>query len=371
MGGALPVLTVLVVGGYGFFGSRIAGALARDPRIRLLVGGRDAARAVAQAHALGPGASQGVRIDAADGDFAARLVDLGVDVVVHTAGPFQGQDYTVARAAIAAGCHCIDLADGRAFVAGIAALDAAARAAGVSVVSGASSVPALSSAVVDRYRDRFVALDGIRIGIASGARAPGLATVRGILGYLGKPFRRLEDGVEVTVHGWLGRWRHPFPAPLGWRYMGDCDVPDLALFPGRYGARTVTFHAGFASAVGHLAVHAIGVAVRGGLLQDASRFARPLYRLARLLEPCISHRGGMFVTLSGTGNGGVPLQLTWQLLCARNHGPHVPCGAAVALVRRLAAGGMLPPGAMPCVGLLSVEQYLAPLRHLDIVEVAP
>ena len=38
------------------------------------------------------------------------------------------------------------------FVAGIAALDAEARNAGVLVVSGASTVPAVSAAVVDAFR---------------------------------------------------------------------------------------------------------------------------------------------------------------------------------------------------------------------------
>jgi len=74
----------------------------------------------------------------------------------------------------------------------------------VSVISGASSVPALSSAVVDRYAARFGRLTVIRIGIASGARAPGLAAVRGVFSYVGKPFTRFENGAWVTTHGWLG-----------------------------------------------------------------------------------------------------------------------------------------------------------------------
>jgi short subunit dehydrogenase-like uncharacterized protein len=364
------MLTVLVLGGYGFFGGRIATALTRDPRVRALIGGRDGRRAAAMALELGLPARHGVTLDAADPELGARLAELGVKVVVHTAGPFQGQDYAVARAAIAAGSHYVDLADGRAFVAGIATLDASARGRGVSVISGASSVPALSSAVVERHRARFADLRAIRIGIASGARAPGLATVRGIFGYLGKPFTRLENGAWVTTHGWLDLARHDFPAPLGRRLMGSCDVPDLEVFPQRYaGVRTVTFHAGFASAIGHLAVYAIAAAVRAGLLTSGAPFAAPLNRLARVLEPLISHRGGMFVTLEGTGVDGAPLTLTWSLIAARNHGPQIPCGAAIALVRKLAAGQGLPHGAQPCVGLLSVEEYLAPLRELDIHEV--
>ena len=50
---------------------------------------------------------------------------------------------TCRAACIAAGAHYLDLADARDFVARIGTLDAAARAAGVAIISGASSVPAL------------------------------------------------------------------------------------------------------------------------------------------------------------------------------------------------------------------------------------
>jgi saccharopine dehydrogenase-like NADP-dependent oxidoreductase len=366
------MLRVLILGGYGFFGARIAKALAADPRMSVVIGGRDGAKAAAAACSLALPAEQGVAIDARGAGFAARLRELAIDVVVHTAGPFQGQDYEVARAAIDARCHYIDLGDGREFVAGIAKLDALARANGVSVISGASSVPALSSAVVDRYAARFSRLTAIRIGIASGARAPGLATVRGIFGYLGKPFTRLENGAWVTTHGWLDLHRHRFPSPLGVRLMGSCDVPDLAVIPARYpGVSTVTFHAGFASHIGHLIVWSLAWLVRARLLPSAAPFAVPLNKMSRILEPIFSHRGGMFVTLEGVDEHGTSSTLTWSLLAAQNHGPQIPCGAAIALVQKLAGGEPLPVGAGPCVGLLSVDEYLAPLRELDVREVLP
>lgn len=366
------MLSVLVLGGYGFFGARIAKALAEDAHIRVLIGGRDPEKAAATVRALGLPAQQSVGVDAHGGNLAARLRELGVGVVVHTAGPFQTQSYDVAQAAIDAGCHYIDLADGREFAAGIAALDAQARDQGVSVISGASSLPALTSAVVDRYAPRFAELTAIRVGIATGARAPGLATVRAVFGYLGKPFTRLENGAWVTTYGGLDLHRHRFPEPVGARWMGSCDVPDLDVLPARYATvRTVTFHAGFASNAGHLIVYALAGLVRGGLLNSALPLAGSLNRLARIIEPIVSHRGGMFVTLEGMGHEGEALSLTWNLLAAQNHGPQIPCGAAIALVRKLANGHVFPAGATPCVGLLSVEEYLAPLRELDVVEVPP
>lgn len=361
--------TTLVLGGYGFFGARICQALAANDSIRLLIGGRDAdkARAIGEKMRLAP--EQSFAIDANDAHLAQRLAALRVDTVIHTAGPFQGQDYAVARAAIAAGANYIDLADGRDFVAGIAQLDAPARAGGVFVTSGASSLPALSSAVVDRYAGRFRRLTSIRHGIASGARAPGLATMRGVFGYCGKPFERLVAGRLETTHGWLDLKRHHFPMPVGPRFLGSCDVPDLVLFPRRYpDLETVTFHAGFASAPGHLLVWMAAQLARIGVLPSLVPLVGPLHALSRRLESFVSDKGAMFVALEGIGVDGQALKLEWQLLAAQNHGPHIPCGAAIALANKLARGDKLPHGAMPCMGILTVEDYLAALQGFDVRE---
>jgi hypothetical protein len=163
--------------------------------------------------------------------------------------------------------------------------------------------------------------------------------------------------------------RHQFPEPLGKRWLGSCDVPDLELFPLRYpAAKTVTFQAGFASDLGHLVVWSLAGLVKAGMLRDMRAFAGPLNRLSRSLESIVSDKGGMFVTLSGEGSDGRPSSLTWNLISQRNHGPHIPCGAAIALARKLASGVSLTKGAMPCMGLLTVEEFLEPLRDLAISE---
>lgn len=361
---------VLVLGGYGFFGTRICKALALDPSMKLFVAGRDLAKARALAAMLALPEDQAVAIDAHAAGLADRLNELGVDTLINTAGPFQRQNYAVPRAAIEAGCNYIDLADGRAFVGGIESLDAAARARGVTVVSGASSVPGLSCAVIDRCIDAFERLDAVRVGIASGARTPGLATVRGIFGYCGKGFSRWERGEWRTTYGWLDLHRHRFPSPVGGRWMGSCDTPDLDLLPKRYPTlQTATFHAGFASGTGHLLVWALAGFAKAGLMRSLVPLAPLLNRTSQIIAPVVSDKGAMFVAMEGIGRDGKPLRRTWNILAARNHGPHIPCGASIALAKKLASGEALPKGAMPCVGLLSVDDYLAPLRDLDIREV--
>jgi saccharopine dehydrogenase-like NADP-dependent oxidoreductase len=361
---------VLVIGGGGFFGARIAASLARVAALRVLIGGRDAQRARSAAVTAGLPAEHAVVMDAADPRLADALRPLELALIIHPAGPFQGQDYGLARAAVEVGCHYVDLADGRGFVAGIETLDAEAQARGVAVISGASSVPALSSAVVDRYRPRFERLDSIEMGISSGARAPGLATVEGVFSYGGKPVRCWNDGAWLPSFGWRDLSRHRFPAPLGARWLCTCDIPDLELFPRRYApVRSVSFKAGFASDAGHLVIWSLAGLVKAGFVGSMKPFVKPLKRASRLIEPLVSERGGMFVTLRGKSVEGGPLAVSWNLLVAQNHGPYIPCGAAIALAHQFAAGVRWPAGARPCMGLLTVDEYLEPLRTLDIREI--
>jgi saccharopine dehydrogenase-like NADP-dependent oxidoreductase len=142
---------ILIVGGYGAFGARAAERLARSPELELIIAGRNGV--LAQAFAVELAAKRGCTVTATTMDATRVTPDalkaMGAAVVINASGPFQAQDYSLARAAIAAGMHYLDLADARAFVGGITSLDAQAKAAGVLALSGASTVPAVATAVVD------------------------------------------------------------------------------------------------------------------------------------------------------------------------------------------------------------------------------
>lgn len=83
----------------------------------------------------------------------------------------------------------------------------------------------------------------------------------------------------------------------------------------------------------------------------------------------LSDTGGMFVELAGSGAGGRPHRMTWNLIAGHNHGPFVPCGAAIALASKIARGASLPAGAMPCMGLVTLGEYLGALEGLDVREI--
>jgi len=231
------MMNVMVLGGYGNFGARISRALSDDDRIQLLVAGRDAQQAAAFAAAL-PGRAKGVVVDMHSASFAQALQDHGVGLLIHTAGPFQGQDYAVARACAQAGVHYIDLADGRRFVCDFPrALNAAFVDAGRVAISGASTVPALSSAVVDSLCAGWQRLDTLDICIAPAQTAPrGVATLRAVLSYCGGPIQVWHGGQWQTHIGWAKPKRVAFQR-LRPRLGALCDIPDLELFPAHYQVR--------------------------------------------------------------------------------------------------------------------------------------
>jgi saccharopine dehydrogenase-like NADP-dependent oxidoreductase len=354
---------VLIIGGYGNFGAFIARRLSRQPDTTVIIAGRSEKKAKALAESLN---AEWAVFDIAEA-LDAALETIKPDIVIHTSGPFQGQSYTVAEACIRHYAHYIDLADGRTFVSEIVKFDTAARAAGVLLVSGASSVPGLTSAIIDRYQDEFQTLDRIDYGIATAQKTNrGLATTKAVLSYAGKPFTTLIDGRIQPVYGWQGfHWRK-FPG-LGWRTLANCDVPDLALFPARYPSlKTIRFSAGLELPFIHLGLWALTWLVRIGLISNLKSLASLLLSLSRPFDLFGTDRSGFFMEMVGQSVPGHQHKLTFELMALSGDGPMIPCAPAIVIALGLARSEIAVRGAMPCVGLVALDALLDELKPLDI-----
>ncbi len=359
---------ILVIGGYGNFGSYICRRLAPHPQIRLIIGGRDAKKAADFAATLTDAAHKpATAVLDITKDMGAVLKSAAPDMVIHTSGPFQGQGYDVAKACIAAGCHYADLADARDFVCGITALDQDAKQSGVTVISGASSVPCLSAAVIDRYKNRFETIDSIDYGIATAQQTNrGLATSSAILSYVGRPFETRMNGKMQKTYGWQNLRSHIYPE-IGKRLLADCDIPDLALFPQRYPAvKTIRFGAGTESRLQHLGLWLLSFLPRSGLIKSLAPLAPLLYKISRLFDPFGSGKSAFHLRLTGTDHSGETKTLTFYIIAKSNHGPYIPSMPAIILAQKLAAGDGLPQGAFPCLDVITFEEYQAALNGLDI-----
>ncbi|HEX5787054.1 MAG TPA: saccharopine dehydrogenase NADP-binding domain-containing protein [Woeseiaceae bacterium] len=362
--------TVVVLGATGHFGGRMCRRLLDEP-VTLVVTARDAARAAGFAAELkalcGTAIVEAAAIDMAAPDLGLRLRALSPLLVLSAAGPYQGQDYRVARACIDAGCHYLDLADGRDFVAGFAALNEAALARDVLLVTGASTLPGVSSAIVAASREWLRSIAAVRTCIAPAHRTPrGIGTIEAVLSYCGRPFRVLEDGTWRTRHGWQDL-RVERLAGLGVRLSAACDVPDLGLFPERIdGLRTATFHAALEAPWEQLALWLMAGASRAGLVHDWRPWACRFQRIARNLERFGSEDGGMTVAIDGHDASGRALRVRFRLTARRNHGPEIPVVPLLILARRLLRGDLGVRGALPCYGLVTLEEIAAEMRDFAV-----
>jgi saccharopine dehydrogenase-like NADP-dependent oxidoreductase len=374
------VIDVAVLGGYGGFGQRIVRALASgsdDASVRsppcVAVAGRRLQQSEALCATLRLPNLVPIGVDVDRLDDLQRLLAFGPKVLIDAAGPFQGSNRALARACVAAGIHYIDLADDPAAVVGIVALDAEAKARDVLASSGASTVPALSCAVVDRLTAGMSGVESVEIGISPGHDGPrGLATVRSILSYVGRPIAQWRDGRASMAPGWGGTVQHVYPDPVGKRWLSRVDVPDTLLLPRLHpGLRNVEIRAGLEVPLAHHALRSMAWAVRHGLLAEPARFARIASRVASWLDAWGSDAGAMHVRVGGHGPDGGAVTRLWTVVARAGAGPEIPGTAAVLLARRLLAArgaphGIPVRGAMPAVGLLSLHEFERAWQRLPI-----
>ena len=348
---------ILVIGGYGGFGARLCRRLAGAGH-DLLVGGRDEAKArrfCAELQNALP-----LQIDL-QGDVGAVLAAHRLDLVVDAAGPFQHSDYRVPRACIDLGIDYLDLADARGFVTSIGVLDARARTAGVVVVAGASSLPALSAAVARHLAEGLDRVHSVEVALSAANRASGGASViAAALSYAGRPVRVWRGRRWTDAAGWQEMRREAFRfadgSGLAGRLVAIADVPDLELLPALLPGRpSVTFRAGTELAFQMRMLWLASWPVRWGWLgslRTAARWLLPLYRLTRRLG---GERSAMQMILKGS-RGGEAVERRWTLVAESGEGVEVPTLAAVLLAEDI-LGGRIAHGARHATSLLTLDRF--------------
>jgi hypothetical protein len=94
-----------------------------------------------------------------------------------------------------------------------------------------------------------------------------------------------------------------------------------------------------------------------GLIPRPDRWARLLHACAPLFDRFGGALGGMVVRGGGVDAPGRAAPRRWPNAAADDHGPEIPCMAAIVLARRLASGHSPPIGANACVGLLTLVDF--------------
>lgn len=347
--------SILVVGGYGVVGSRIAADLAPDFPGGIIVAGRHLERAEAAAATIGHGA-RGQRIDVADPTSIAPALE-GVSVAVNC---IDQPDRALLWAAIERGLaytditpHLTDLGRGDAYE----RVDAAARAAGARILLGAGLVPGISSVIVRALAEAIGGADRIETSLLlSSDDLAGPGSFDYLLQELAMHYTVFIDGVDRPARPYTWPRIVDYPAPVGPRRGYVFPFSDQALYPRTMGARTV---------ITRLSVdpprmsQLLATLVRTGAVRLT---ARPRMRaaLGRLrqrdtaaapnapyaLRVDVAHGGtGMYATLTGHGQA------------------HATASGTAAVVRSLADGEVARAGAwMP-------EQVIDPAKFFGRIAV--
>lgn len=348
---------ILVLGDDLTLAPRIAAALAADPAIECVLTSRDPDR---MREVL---AGTGVVLRAADA-LATLLGDAFA--VINTSGPFIAGEYPVAAECARRGVHYLDLGCAREYVTGIGVLGRKAQASGALVVAGAGMSPAVSGALADYLATEFDQVREVNVALAIPDRDfQGQGVLGALRPWVGSAMQLKRAGRWRESYGWSEPAAVEFPKPFARRRAYLCDAVELALFPQRYRAQTVTFRAALEGVLVSWAMALLARARRRRWVQSASRAnGAPLNdtALQRLLQSASAIR----VQLHGQ-HAEQPRSLS-VCLAARSPG-RIPISAspAIALARRWAREGVAEGGTLPCIGLVDLEALKAELLDEDMV----
>lgn len=367
-------MKVLILGGYGNFGGRLARLLADEERLTLLIAGRDPAKADAFIARLDAKAKlERFRFDRG-GDVEAQLRAAAPDIVVDASGPFQayGNDpYRVMKAAIANGVHYLDLADSAAFVEGVSAFDTQARERNVFAISGASTTPALTGAIFRALGAGMCRIDTYAGGIAPSPHAEiGLNVYRAIASYAGRRITLRRDGGDGEAYALVDARNFtiapPGYLPLHRRRFSLIEVPDLKLFQRiAPSLRDTWFGAGTMPELLHRMLNGAASLVSWRMLPSLSPFGKLFYRAARAFR-IGEDRGGLFVCMQGKDESGALVECSWHLIAEGDDGPFIPAMASEVLIRMCLAGNIPASGARSAEAELTLEDHAASFARRSI-----
>ena len=338
---------IVILGGYGTFGSLISSELAISTNI--VIAGRN--RETGQKFADSINANFSL-CDAKD-ETSLRNTIAGSNLVINASGPFYPNDYSIPRICIEGKCHYIDLADDREYVKNFPQLDNLAKEKRVFACTGASTSPAVTYALASELHLNLQEAHSIKIYMNAGNKnKAGVSTFSSILSYAGKPIHIWKNGQWEKSMGWGLSEIFNFPSPVGRRFVQLCNVPDLELFPKIFEADQVIFKAGVELSIFNIGLS--GLAQLKRLLPQINlpAIAAPLVKISRLFKNFGSYSGGVLVKVES--NNGTNKSLSFV---TSQNGPHIPTSPAVLLARKILINEVPVYGAHPCVGFISLGEF--------------
>ncbi len=236
-------MKILVVGGYGDIGSCVVEKLIEFSSHQVTIGGRNLKKARSVCGTFDDYVSA-IQLDVEN---RATLITAfrGADLVINCAGPFYKYGAMVATAAVETRTHYIDICDDPDPLSKLFALDAAAKKAGVTVLTGMGWNPGASNMAARLAVNLLDEIYEIKIAWAVGSGDSGglgalKHTLHGITGNI--PIHK--DGKRALAPAWTGEEIIDFPPPLGETPGLLFGHPEPLTLPKTIKARNITVRGG-------------------------------------------------------------------------------------------------------------------------------
>src|SRR5258705_11584565 len=348
---------IVVLGGYGTFGSLISEQLVDSANV--VIAGRDRERGQKYADSI---RANYVLCNAKDKKSLQKAVS-GAFIVINASGPFLPRDYSIPHTCIEENSHYMDLADDREYVKEFIQLDELAKEREIFSCTGASTTPAVTHALVSQLSSQFPDMQSIRIYLSAGNKnKPGVSTFESILSYVGTPIYVWNHSQWESFVGWGSTEYFEFPPPVGKRLVQLCNVTDLELFPKLFEADKVIFKAGLELPIFNLGLSVLAQVKRRLPQINLPVLAEPLVKISRLFKNFGSFSGGALVILEDKSGNKKSLAFVTSY-----NGPRIPTSPSVILARKILRDGPPAYGAFPCVGFISLGEFRNYLEPFGIL----
>lgn len=228
---------VLILGGTGRVGSKVAADLIAHTDAEITIAGRNLVRGAEVSRQLG----ERVKFSAVDLSAASVLKDAIAqsDLVIHCAGPFHYRTASVLQACIDQGVNYIDVSDHPSFTRKALAFRSNAESVGVTAIINTGIFPGISNSMVRRDVEQLDHAEKIHLSyVVAGSGGAGITVMRTTFLGLQRPFEAWIGGNWQTVKPYSDREVVEFPqyGKVGVYWF---DMPEAFTLPDTFPVKTV------------------------------------------------------------------------------------------------------------------------------------
>lgn len=352
---------VLVIGGYGRIGNRVAQDIAQHTDAEVTITSRQTQSQI-----------KPFRFLALDLDDRQQLHQAIAkqDLIIHCAGPFHHRDGRVLASCIDEGIDYIDVSDHRSFYQQAIKYQERAIASGTTAILNTGIFPGISNSMVKQGVEQFDRPEKIHLSyVVAGSGGAGLTVMRTTFLGLKHQFSAWIDGKWQDILPYTERELVEFPIPYGKTGVYWFDVPETYTFADSFPVNTVIIKFGsipdWYNHLTWITAHIFPeawVSSRRGI----EFFSQVSYAMTKVTDRFSGIGVAMRAEITGQKAGKPHTYISTMV----HHDTAIAAGAGTgAIAQLILAGRLKQPGVYPIEQALSTELFVEMMnsRQIEII----